>query len=389
MKLPAMRPSSTALFALATLAACGKDGGVDAAYFGKNVAPPRDLAKLRPGMTLEEAKAAAPALKQGTGRHQSDWYVPSGNSDIELEVGLRDEVITDLVVKTRTNKLEPILSKAWGEAKKVPDRYSKEEVSMWFDEAAHWKADLSCLERMCFLRFTSYEPLTAAYFGKTVAPPGDFAKLRVGMPGDEAKKLIADPRALDEYVPAGPDDVSIIAQLESTGGTVSSVRLMLPVASKEQVVAAWGPGVAVKDSIGRDLTMWLDPATGWRATWETSVGDTGSLELTNYLSTDAILGTGDQLGLLPTPVLGATREDLAKAYPGTWHADGEYFELPPSALGSNWTRVNTRFDDAGKLTSVRFGIPYQGTDTAKAELLAAFEKRWGASSRARISAARC
>lgn len=378
MKLPVMR---TVLPLALTLAACGSgDAGVSAGYFGKTVEPPRGLAKLRPGMTIEEVRAATPDLKEGTGIHEGDWFVPSGSSDVQLEVEFDDDRVQELLVKAKTTKLEPMLTEAWGAPTKEVDPYSKEETAVWLDQAGGWRASLNCLERMCFLRFDSYKPLTADFFGKTAAPPGEFARLRVGMPADEAAKIIGDPLAVSEYVDAGPDNVSIIAQTSSDTNTVTSVRMLLPKASKELLTQAWGAGLSAKDSIDRPLTVWLDPATGWRATWEEQgVGDQGSLEFSNYLALPALLGdSGDGLAAFPTPVLGATRDELAKAYPATYRADDEVFELAPTAWGSLWTRVNTTFDDAGKLTAIRFGIPYQGHATAKADLQAAFEKRWGA-----------
>jgi hypothetical protein len=378
MKLPVMRIVTP--LALVTLAACSKDSGVSAGYFGKTVEPPRGLAKLRPGMTRDEVKAATPDLKEGKGIHEGDWFLDSGSSDVQLEVEFDDDRVQELIVKAKTTKLEPMLTEAWGPAKKEVDRYSKEERAVWLDEAAGWRAELSCLERMCFLYFKSYKPLTAGFFGKTPVPPGAYAKLRVGMPAAEAATLLGDPLAVEKYVAAGPDDVSIIAQTSSQTQTVSSVRLMLPKESKELLTQAWGAGAAGKDSIDRPLTVWLDEATGWRAIWEDQpIGDSGSLEFTNYLSLPALLGDGgDGLAAFPTPILGKTKEELAQAYPALWKADDEVFELPPTAWGSNWTRVNTYFDDAGKLTGIRLGIPYEGQATAKADLQAAFDKRWGA-----------
>ena len=377
MKLPSMR----LLPALAlTLAACGGDSGVSAGYFGKTVEPPRDLGKLRPGMKRDEVKKLVPGMKEGSGIHEGDWFVESGLSDVQLEVEFDDDVVQELLVKAKTTKLEPMLTEAWGAPTKEVDRYSKEEQAVWLNQAGGWRATLNCLERMCFLRFDSYAPLTAEFFGKAPAPPGAFAKLRVGMPVDEARKLLDDPRAVDEYIDAGPDGVSIIAQGSSMTSSIISVRLLLPEDAKELVTKAWGPGVAGKNAIGKPVTVWLDPASGWRAIWEDpSVGDDASLELTNYLPLPALLGeTGDALAAFPTPVLGATREEIAKAYPGVYQAEDEVFELPPTAWGSLWTRVNTYFDEAGTLTGLRFGIPYEGSDGAKAEIQAFLDKRWGA-----------
>lgn len=380
MKLPVMRSILPSALAIATLAACGGDSGVSAGYFGKTVEPPRGLGKLRPGMTREEVKKLTPDLKEGKGIHEGDWFLDSGSSDVQLEVEFDDDRVQELLVKAKTTKLEPMLTEAWGAPTKEVDKYSKEETATWLNQAGGWRASLNCLERMCFLRFENFKPLTADFFGKAPVPPGEYANVRCGMPAAEAATIIGDPLAVEKYVEAGPDDTNIIAQTSSQSGTVSSVRMMLPKTAKDILTEAWGAGTAAKDSIGKPLTVWLDPASGWRAIWEDqSIGDTGSLEFTNYLSLPALLGeSGDGLAAFPTPVLGATRDELAKAYPAVWRADDDVFELPPTAWGQLWTRVNTTFDDAGKLTAIRFGIPYKGQATAKADLQGEFEKRWGA-----------
>lgn len=372
--------TTSAVLVLAALAACkGSEGGLSATYFGKTVEPPRDLAKLRPGMTLDEARKVVPKLEEGSGRHRGDWMVDSGNAELTLVAELDDGRIDRLVVKARTTALEPILTKAWGAPTRQVDRYSKEEQPVWLNPAGGWRASLKCLERMCFLDFESHRPLTADFFGKTPVPPGAYAKARVGMAADEAAKVIGDPAAVEKYVDAGPDDVRIIAQTSSKEKRVTSVRLMLPKDSKPLLEQAWGPGLAAQDSIGKPLTVWLDEATGWRATWEGEpIGDDGSLEFTNYLPLSAIFGAGPADFALFAPAgLGATEDELSKAYPGSYLADDDALQLPPTAWGNLWTRVNVRFDDAGKATYLRFGLPYKGQALAKDQIFAAIEARFG------------
>lgn len=366
------------LTAASTLAACKGGGGIDASYFGNAVEPPKGLAKLRPGMTLDEAKATAPGLKEGKDRDEGDWLLDSGNADLKLVVELDDGRVDRLVVKANTTKLEPVLTKAWGAGTKEVDKYSQDEQTVWLNAAGQWKAELRCLERMCFLDFDSYRPLAADWFGKTPVPPGSYAKLKVGMPAAEAATVLGDKLPTEKYVDAGPDDVSIIAQT-SKEGFVTSVRLMTPADAKPLLEKAWGPGLVAKDSIDKPLTVWLDEATGWRATWEDQpIGDSGSLSFDNYLSLPALIGAGpaDFAALAPAGI-GATADELAKAYGAMWNAEDKAIDLRPTAWGSMWTRVHVDFDDAGKAVAFRFGIPYEGHAPAKDQILAALEARFG------------
>jgi len=370
--------ATLAALTLVTLAACkGGGGGIDAAYFGKTVEPPKGLAKIRPGMTLDEAKAAAPSLKEGKGRDEGDWLVDSGNDDIRLQIGFDGDRVDRIVVKAKTKDLEPMLTKAWGAPTKEKQKYSEEEHSVWKNEAGEWKARLDCLERTCFLDFESFRPLTAEWFGAKPVPPGKYAELRVGMPADEAAKILGDAVPTEKFVDAGPDDTSVIAQTSSDERKLTSVRLMLPEGALPLVEKAWGPGLKSEGLMGSPRTFWFDAASGWRAVGESdSMGD--SVEFENYLPLDKIVGAGPaDLALFEKAGLGATADDLAKAYGATWNAADAVLTLPPAPWGQLWTRVNVGFGADGKVSYLRFGIPYSGHVPAHADILGAFKARFG------------
>ena len=373
-----MRARTSFALVLLSLAACkGGDDGLGPVYFGKTVEPPRALAKLRPGMTVDEAKAAAPDLKDGSGRERGNLVAESGREELTLVAEVDDGRIDRLIVKARITTLEQILTKAWGAPTKVKVR--DEERAVWLNPAGSWKVTVDCLERTCFLDFENHKPLDAAWFGKTPVPPGAYAKVQVGMPAAEAVKVLGDPRAVEGYVDAGPDDVQITVQASSKTQRVSSIRLMLPKESKPLIDQAWGPGLEAKDSIGRPLTVWLDEASGWRAAWEhEAIGDSGSLEFVNYLPLSSVLGTGTvDFALLAPAGLGATKDELIKAYGDRYQAKDDRIELPPTAWGSIWTAVHVSFDAAGKASYFRFGIPYEAQAQAKDQILAALEARFG------------
>lgn len=59
----------------------------------------------------------------------------------------------------------------------------------WASEATGWKVKLDCLERNCFIEYLPYHALTPDFFGAHVVPPGELARLRIGMKLAEARAL--------------------------------------------------------------------------------------------------------------------------------------------------------------------------------------------------------
>ena len=80
-----------------------------------------------------------------------------------------------------------LLTRAWGQPQIARDSLGQPEVT-WASERTGWKVKLDCLERNCLVEYMPYHVLTAEFFGAHVVPPGDLAKLRIGMKLAEAKR---------------------------------------------------------------------------------------------------------------------------------------------------------------------------------------------------------
>jgi hypothetical protein len=257
------------------------------------------------------------------------------------------------------------------------------------------------------------KPLSAAFFGKQVAPLGALAKLTWGSSVADAKKA-----APDLFAKADDKDFQLVddPQLDVTYGIgfdkktnkLNRMYVQLSPADAKLVEQAWGLGKPAKDSIGRDRTYWFDPAGGWRAYLEKGFGEDMNLELYPYLPAAKLLGDGpDTLGFAPQGILGATIEDLRTRFPDTLvETDaatakeqqkqvGKFvgkdlekelgpasasvrLELPPTEWEQYWTRVETHWGDDGKIESAWFKLPYEAYPAAKDELKALFDKKWGA-----------
>jgi hypothetical protein len=220
-----------------------------------------------------------------------------------------------------------------------------------------------------------------------------------------------------EIPPAGYDKFWTRIAVSLEKGVVDRVWFSIPYedvpASKAEFLAAidkaWGKGAEVEDITGRKELQWLEPASGRRATLDQSYEGNLQLELTPYLPLEKLLGEGtDKLGFETTPIIGLTWAELAKAYPQYAAAEtdeeaakkrkdlenfmgedkdklailgeakgGTTFNLPGTEL-DNFTLVQLRYDDAGKVQSYSTSISYRGDATAKDRIKAAFEKKWGA-----------
>jgi len=260
-------------------------------------------------------------------------------------------------------------------------------------------------------------PLSPAFFGKKPAPLGLLAKLAWGTPISDAKakmpELFRDgdkTRLLDDPAVQG---VAYGISFDKETKKLDRMYLELPAAAKAHVEAAWGPGTASTDSIGRPRTYWFDPDGGWRAYLEPAFGDEVTLVLHPYIPAAKLLGeTPDGLGFAPQPILGATIEDLRRHFKdvlveesaeeaakkqaevskfagrdlekelGRATANAR-FELPPTEWEDFWTRVNFHWTDDGKVETVYFKLPFKAHPAAKDELRALFDKKWGAPTEAK------
>ena len=217
---------------------------------------------------------------------------------------------------------------------------------------------------------------TAAALGKTPAAPfGKIAKIKLGMPEADAKAALPELFAGGELV----DEENalsfkpIIEQGKLWRIEVKSTSLD----NMEKLAAeAWGAGTVAKGTIG-DVMYWWDPATNTRA-----MADSSDLDLQYYVPLEQLLGEPGkvEMAALPKPILGITPEQLAENYGAQYKHDGKlhHIYLPPTEFEREHVSVFVMHSDRKKTTTdYSFELSYEATKDAKAQMIAAFEKKWG------------
>ena len=101
---------------------------------------------------------------------------------------------------------------------------------------------LDCLERNCLVEYMPFKVLTAGFFGAHVVPPGDLAKLRIGMKLADAKAVAPGPVAARQGLATEVDGVREFVAIDDKLGTVRSIYLNLPPHAEDLIADAWGPG---------------------------------------------------------------------------------------------------------------------------------------------------
>lgn len=372
---------SLAALALA-LAACGACGGQPEAtteFFGSKIEPPRGLEKLKPGMSVDEAKHLVPDLHEPTRAGvREELVVDSGVADVELKVRVDGEHVASIVAIVQGHTARDLLTRAWGEPQITRDVLGQPEIT-WANEATGWKVKLDCIERNCLVEYVPYRPVGEGIFSPAhVVPPGELAKLRIGMKIADARAVAPGPVEVRAGIPTGVDGVREFVAIDDKLGTVRAIYLNVPPEANAVIEAAWGEPQPILE-LGRSVKVWLDPATGWRATLRDALGSSHDLAFDNYLPAAQLLGDQpDRIDALPEPVLGKAVDDVKKAYKADVVTQGHdlVIALPPT----EWERGATRIvlDVAGgRVKQLAFSLAYKAHPDAHDTLLDLFKRKWG------------
>jgi hypothetical protein len=270
--------------ALVLAAGCKKPTPVaDKNYFGKTVAPPRGLAKARPGMTVQEALAVG--IQE---LHPGDYGVPSGVRDIDLATIFeldsqrvsRIQSINAYVHPPAAPQLRAWLRDAWGAPVSEAERWQ-----IWQGDA--WRARVEYNQSMGLDMISMMQAVTPAFWGHVPgALPAPLDKLRRGMTTTEVAALIPI-KIIDDFIIVGWNN-----DVRPEG--LSRVTLYLNADHAEpMLLAAWGPGKVVAGD-----HIYLDPASGWRATLHTDRVGNVSLEYQAFAPFATLLGDGAQVAAL-------------------------------------------------------------------------------------------
>ena len=364
---------------LVALVGCSSAPAATTDFFGSSPAPPRGLAKLHPGMSIAEAKSLVPGLHDPPHKGVRDeLIVDSGVGDVTLTVRMDAGTIASIVAIVQGHGARELLTRAWGEPQIARDSLGQPEVT-WASERTGWKVKLDCLERNCLVEYMPYHVLAAAFFGAHVVPPGDLAKLRIGMKLADAKALAPGPVAARAGLATDVDGVREFVAIDDKLGTVRSIYLNLPAHAEDLIAEAWGPGGDSTEPVGKAVKVWPDPETGWRATLRDALGYSHDLAFDNYLPAAQLFGDEpDTLDGLRDPVLGKTVDEVKKAYKDELTVQGKelIITLPPT----EWDRFGTRITltpAGGHIHEIAFAVPWRGHPEARDTLFELFKHKWG------------
>lgn len=327
-------------------------------------------------MSVAEAKKLIPQLKEDHTGVREHLLLDSGFSDVKFEVRVDNGIVSGIVAIVQGQTARDILTKQWGQPTITKDSLGQPEIT-WASESTGWKAKLDCLERNCLVEYVPYHVLTSEFFGAHVVPPGDLANLKIGMKVAEARKLAPGPIDVRAGIPTGVDSVREFIAVDDKLGTVRQIYLNLPQHAENLIVEAWGDGWAAVEPVGKNVLVWPDPTTRWRATLRDALGYSHDLAYDNYLPAADLFGEQPDV-LDAAPVLGSPVDEVKKLFPTEITASGR--DLVLSLLPTEWERGATKINldvSSGHIRALAFSIPYKAHPEAKEELLALFTHKWG------------
>ncbi len=243
------------------------------------------------------------------------------------------------------------------------------------------------------------------FTGAAPTVPEVYKGLKLGMTGEEAKKLVpAMPE--EDTIKDEAYDMRFYSSFDDDTGLLQRMRFQLPKdKALELIKAKWGDPKEGEE-LGKKVQWWFNPAEGVRASLKEGFGDDLDIELTAYVPAEKLLGEGKTLAFLaPGALLGATADDVRKNYPKELRekskeeaekdrknveklagkdlsALGEpkpsmHLDFLPTEWASYWTRVHLDFNDENKVSRVWLGLEYEAHPPAKDELLGLLKKKWG------------
>jgi hypothetical protein len=335
-------------------------GGVAEAapLFEPTVAPSRALDGIRPGMALDEAKAALGAYRLDDAYRDAaarQRLVRDAGAGAQFYVLVKDGVISRIGIEAPQRGLVEKLTRLWGKPARTTN-LANESLASW--STASWRVDLACRAPACRIAF--HRPFSAAYLGASAHPPGPLAPVRPWMQRAELARLVPQ-FVTGSELPAGPEDVRLALDLARDGRLRSILVGGLPENARDVITQAWGTP---------DGLTWWNPNAGWRAQLDVNLR---TLQLFPYVPAAKLLGGGVGIAALARPILGARRDQIAQAYPAP-------LALPPIEDGVGPTPVAIDFDPNGRARKLVIKLPF-ATPTRRDELVKLLEAKWGTARR--------
>jgi hypothetical protein len=392
---------------LVMVAACkgGGDGkSLEPGVFGKAVAPPGDLGKLKVGMPLPEAKKVAG--KYVPGDDDSYKSFASGYTGMRYAVAVDDErTKIDRIRIEVPESAKDMLAKAWGPG--VEATCMDDPCWYWFDPATQIRAKATpeTLRRgkkgigVDFYTYLPFEKLLGAKpaslgFETTPVLGASLDEARKAYPGvlveQKEDKEKGDSELTWFELPPTPYEsywtrVYVRPRADKIDQLSIDINYRENPKAKDEILAAfekaWGKGVEVRDFSDRPTLMWHDPATGRRAHLDaTMIEGSMSLKIERYTPVEKFLGEGaEKLGWETTPLIGMADADVQKAYPEYVDPDseGKVMLKAPATEWDDYTLVQFHRDDQGKVKQFVFTLSYRTNPAARDAIKAALVKKWG------------
>jgi len=371
-----MRSGSLLGLVLLAGAACSKAPAATNEFFGPTIEPPRGLAQVTPGMSVANAKQLVPGLREENRGVRDQLVLDSGVRDVRLEVRVEAGTVASILAIVQGQGARELLTRAWGEPQITRDSLGQPEVT-WASEATGWKVKLDCLERNCFIEYVPYHVLTQDFFGAHVVPPGDLAKLKIGMKLADARKLAPGVVDVRSGLATDVDGVRQFVAIDDKLGVVRAIYLNLPPRAEDLIAEAWGRGAPATEPVGKNVLVWPDPTTGWRATLRPALGSSHDLAFDNYLPAAQLFGEQPDY-LEAVPILGQTVDEVKKTYKEDVAPQGRdlVLTLPPTEWERSATKI-TLAVHSGRVRELSFGIPFKANPNAREALLDLFTHKWG------------
>lgn len=214
-------------------------------------------------------------------------------------------------------------------------------------------------------------PFSAAWLGKSVAPPGELAKIKLGSTVDEAKQAspLADTAGTQESEIEG---VAYAVQ-KDTENVITDLVLRLPAGKQAVIEEAWGPGQAA-DRGGKPVVVWFNPETGIRAAYDED-GDRAHLRFEPYVPLAKLLGDGPAIAALGKPFAGKTKDELATIYAEYSKNGGMWLPATEWEFGSGIPL--SPYPLSKPIASLAFSIPFNPKGKGEVEVMEVITAKWG------------
>lgn len=348
-----------------------------AADFPPTIGPPLGLDRLGRG-TADRLEAVV-LLRQLGEVSVEDHQASARSAHVLMSVRFDEQRTVEVEMSVDAcDALPSLLGERWGTSKRDLT------TEVWTSAASSWTAGFETPK--CVLRFTSKHVLPLR-----VGPPAVLAHVREGMTASEVAMVapsIADGGSKD--IPGVLDGMmAVVYEHDRVAYSAITVPPRITAILEER----WGSALVGAEP---DERFWVDPETGVRAAAFRTFGEITNISFRHYVPWRRWLGKGEGIDVLRSPVLGATPEELERAYGSALRNDRGWGDARPGDPIEYWievaptemtppdrSRIDLFLDDAGRVKSFSFSLFYESRET-RARMIAALESKWGARTKTTI-----